>query len=546
MATARIGAGRRGGRAARLRGAGAPREGPGPVRPGMEGGRLALLSASDMRRIHETALWLLAEVGVADALPSTVELVTARGGFLDGRGRLRLPRALVEEVIARARREVLLAARDPAWDLEPGGRRLYLATAGAAVEMVEEDGTLRPSTLADLVRIAAVADRLEHLHLFQRPVVCRDLDPERELDLHTLYACLWGTRKHVGCGFTSARSLERAFGLLHRLAGSEARWRARPFVSVPVCHVVPPLRCAPEACRVLETAVRGGMPVVLIAAGQAGATSPAALAGAVAQQVAESLFGLVYVHSIDPRAPAIFAPWPLVSDLRSGAMSGGGPEQALLMAAAAQMGRYYDLPTGVAAGMTDSKCDDYQAGMENALNHTLIAHSGANIIYEAAGMRASLLGFSLPGLLLDAELLGMVLRTVGGLEVEDASLSAEVVARVCLEGPGHFLDHPQTLELMHSGFLYPRFADRLAPDAWREAGRPTALERARRRLAALEAEPLSGCIPPDLHRELVEAFALRAPPGGWQRPRAGEAVPAPRSGSPVAPDAAEPEGSGAL
>ncbi len=52
------------------------------------------------------------------------------------------------------------------------------------------------------------------------------------------------------------------------------------------------------------------MPVLLLAAGQAGATSPAALAGAVVQAVAEVLAGLVYVNLIAPGHPASSAPGP--------------------------------------------------------------------------------------------------------------------------------------------------------------------------------------------------------------------------------------------
>ena len=62
---------------------------------------------------------------------------------------------------------------------------------------------------------------------------------------------------------------------------------------------------------------------------QAGATSPAALAGAVVQEVAEVLAGLAYVNLIVPGHPAIFGTWPFVSDLRTGAMSGGSGEQAV-------------------------------------------------------------------------------------------------------------------------------------------------------------------------------------------------------------------------
>ncbi len=85
------------------------------------------------------------------------------------------------------------------------------------------------------------------------------------------------------------------------------------------------------------------MPVLLLSAAQAGATSPAALAGTIVQAVAECLAGLVYVNALKPGAPAIFGTWPFVSDLRTGAMSGGSPEQALLSAGCAQMGHFYDL-----------------------------------------------------------------------------------------------------------------------------------------------------------------------------------------------------------
>ncbi len=57
--------------------------------------------------------------------------------------------------------------------------------------------------------------------------------------------------------------------------------------------------------------MRGGMPILLLAAGQAGATSPAALAGAVVQEVAEVLAGLVYVNLISPGHPCVFGSWPL-------------------------------------------------------------------------------------------------------------------------------------------------------------------------------------------------------------------------------------------
>src|SRR5665811_1609908 len=50
-----------------------------PVRPGMHGGRYRPLSDDDILRIHRSALRLLAEVGLADAPPSGVEILLRAG-----------------------------------------------------------------------------------------------------------------------------------------------------------------------------------------------------------------------------------------------------------------------------------------------------------------------------------------------------------------------------------------------------------------------------------------------------------------------------------
>ncbi len=214
-------------------------------------------------------------------------------------------------------------------------------------------------------------------------------------------------------------------------------------------------------------------------AGQAGATSPASLPGAVVQQVAEVLAGLIYVNCLKPGAPAIFGPWPFVSDLRTGAMSGGSGEQALLMAACAQMAHFYDLTGGVCAGMTDSKLPDAQAGYEKGYNYALVANAGANLIYECAGMHASLLGFCLESLVIDNDALGATLRTVRGFEVTDEALSLDVIRETCIAGPGHFLGSRQTLGLMQRDYVYPAVGDRSSPKEWQELGSTDVVHKAK-------------------------------------------------------------------
>lgn len=482
-----------------------------PVRPGMQGGRYLPLSDSDVRGVHETALRLLAEVGLADAPPSGVELMCRAGCTVGPHGRLLFPRPLVEDTIARAGRRFVLHGQDARNDLEPWGKNVYFGTAGAAIAMVERDRGYRDSTVRDLYDIGRIVDALEHIHFFQRTVVPRDIPNAFEMDFNTCYASVCSTTKHVGTSWVHPDHLQASLDMLHLIAGGEAQWRARPFVSQSNCFVVPPMKFATDACLCLEAAVRAGMPVFLVSAGQAGATAPAAIAGALAQEIAEVLAGLVYVNAIRPGHPAIFGTYCFVSDLRTGAMCGGSPEQALLSAAAGQIAHFYDLTCGTASGMTDSKIPDEQCGAEKALSHALVGNAGANLIYESAGMHASLLGFSLESLVIDNDIIGATQRTIRGIDCSEQFLSFETIRQVCLDGPGHFLGSDQTLKLMESEYLYPLVGDRTSPGEWIEKGSGDVVARAERMVDDLLARHFPRHIPADIDAAIRRRFPVRLP-----------------------------------
>ncbi|MFV0515755.1 MAG: trimethylamine methyltransferase family protein [Jhaorihella sp.] len=461
-----------------------------PVRPGLSGGHYRPLDDDGMARIHRAALDALEQIGLADAPQSGARHLTGAGCLSGGDGRIRFPRALVEDTIARANRAITLHGRDPAHDLQLSGSRVHYGTAGAAVHMVDvETRDYRDSTLQDLHDAARIADRLDNIHFVQRPMVARDIADNFEMDINTIYACCAGTTKHVGTSFSEPGFVAPAFELLHLMAGGEAAWRARPFVSNTNCFVVPPMKFATESCLVMEACIEGGMPVLLLSAGQAGATAPASIAGAIVQSVAECLAGLVYVNAVKPGHPAVFGTWPFVSDLRTGAMSGGSGEQALLSAGCAQMHRFYDLPGGAAAGIADSKLPDMQAGWEQATSNVMAGLAGLNMVYEAAGMHASLLGFCHESLILGDDLIGQALRCVRGIEVDEDALSLDAIRQTCIGGPGHYLGSAQTLRRMQSDYVYPALADRTSPKEWAERGWPDLIARAAAKKRAILAEP---------------------------------------------------------
>ena len=448
-----------------------------PVRPGLYGGTFKPLSDASVKAIEDTVYQILDEIGLSQAPESGVKYMTDAGAIAGDDGRIRFPRALVEDTLAKAARHITIHGQDEKHDMLLSGSRVHFGTAGAAVHVVDvQNNCYRESYLADIYDAARIVEHMDNIHFFQRPMVARDIPDPADLDFNTVYAAIKGTTKHVGCSFTEAPFMKPVIDMLHMVAGGEDKWRARPFVSNSNCFVVPPLRFATESCLVMEEAVHAGMPVLLLSAGQAGATAPASIAGAVAQALSEVIAGLIYVNAMVPGHPCIVGTWPFVSDLRTGAMSGGSGEQGLLTAACSQMLQHFDLPGGAASGMADAKMPDAQSGYEKGSTLVMAGLSGLNMVYEAAGMHASLLGFCLESLIIDNDMIGQCLRCVRGVEVNESTLGVDVMKDVCMGGPGHYLGHDQTIGLMQTEYVYPAIGDRSSPKEWEELGKPNLVE----------------------------------------------------------------------
>ena len=498
---------KRGGRSARhkMREAGPAQV---PVRSGLKGGAFKPLGERDIERIHRTALDVLANVGIADPPPEMVELALAKGCTLSDDGRLRFPHSFVEDIIAGACREMTIYGRDPAYDIHLRGTEVSYSTAGQAVSVYEsQTRSYRPSTLLDLYDLARLVDRLDHIHRFCQPIVATDLAKPYEHAMNIAYACLSGTLKSFSCAMVEPEHIEQAVAMFDLVLGGEGKFRQKPFCTVGACPIVSPLRFGEDGARVGITSVRLGIPCDFAVAPQAGATAPAALAGTLVQVTAETLATIIMTNLFSPGHPTVYAAWPLVSDLRTGSFSGGSGEEALLAAAAVQLGNFYELPTSVGAGMSDSKMPDNQAGFEKALTTALAGHAGANYIGESAGMQASLMGCSFEALVIDNDMLGAVQRTIRGIEVNDETLSYDLIAQTAT-GVGHFLGSDQTLAIMESEYLYPEVSDRRAASDWEAGGSPDIRERAEARVREILSSHYPSYIEPRLDEEIRRRFPI--------------------------------------
>lgn len=474
-------------------------------------GKLKPLSAEDIALIGAASLEILEAIGVSDASEAAIQAVVGRGGQVADGGRLLFPRRLVEAALAGLRRDFTLCGRFPAHDMEMTAAKVHTGSGGASPMVVDlSTGAYRPATLVDLYSAARLVDTLENIHFFSRSMIAGDMGTARDLDINTAYAALAGTCKHVMTSASDAEHVRDIAEMCFLLAGSQEAFQARPFLSLNINHVVPPLRFDARACDVLMVGARLGLPVMVNTFGQMGASSPVTIAGCLAQTNAETLAGMVLAWIANPDVMAIYGARPMVTDLRSGGMAGGSGEQAILTAAASQLAQFYNLPNSTIAGATDSKIADAQAGYEKALSVTMAVQAGANLVTQAAGTQAGLMATSYEAYVIDNDMLGAILSAASPVHVSPQTLAVDVIAQT-VRGEGHFLGHPETYARMKSDFVYPVHADRQPPETWLANGAPTINSAARRTAERTLATHFPTCIPAEIDQELRARFDIRLP-----------------------------------
>ncbi len=483
------------------------------VRPGLTGGQYRPLSEHDIQRICASALEILEEIGIGDPIPEILDYALEGGCRLDDAGRLRFPRALVEDLIDVSASEYTLFAPDPDHDLEVRGQDVLFSTSGEAVTILDyETQKFRPTRLVDLYDAARLADQLEHIHTFGQPFIAAEYSDDVFVhDINAAYAELAGTRKSFALGISQATHIEPLIALFDAYLGTADGFLERPFCTFGGCPIVSPLRFGKEGAEVLVRVAELGLTGDVAVAPQAGATAPAALAGTLVQCLAETLACLCVVNLVRPGSTINFGMWPFISDLRTGAFTGGSGEEALVTAATVQLCNHLGLITSVGTGMTDAKTMDVQAGYEKALTTLSAALAGGNLVSAYPGIVGSLIGQSFEGMLIDNDMLGNIQRMLRGIEVTDETLSLEVIREVVAD-EGHFLGHPQTLALMQSEYLYPQVADRLTPGAWEDAGHQTLYEQAHERVGAMLATHYPRYITPAADERIRAQFPIRLEP----------------------------------
>lgn len=440
------------------------------------GGQYRPLTDEGIRRIHESSLTLLSEIGVEVHSRLAFEVFRQRGATCDPAKKLvKISRAMVEDAVAKAPKRVVLCGREEKHDLYCEGKNVHMGTGGTVLNVIDlETGVKRPTTLKDVRDIARLCDALENVHFMVLPVYPNDLPPE-DVDLNRFHSSLLNCSKHLMGGIYTLQGTLDIIRMAERIAGSPQALRERPFVSFITC-VVSPLKMDDIYGDILYHIAKAGMPVAIPAEPLTGATAPVTIAGLLTGLHAETLSGVVLTQLVNPGTPVLYACTATSTDLRTMGYVSGSVEMGLINAGAAAMAQYLNLPNYTTAGMSDAKVVDTQNGYEKAVTDVLVALSGSNFIHDAAGLVEFASTASYKQYVIDNEIIGMAMRAVRGIEVTDETIALDAYRRV---GPGgNFLADPHTISWMRREHYLPKLSDRQLRINWEKAGSPTVEEKA--------------------------------------------------------------------
>jgi trimethylamine---corrinoid protein Co-methyltransferase len=450
---------------------------------------LEILTPLEIGRIHAATLAIIEKVGIRFPSKRALEIWASHGADVDfSKMVIRAKPEIIEKALKSCPPVYPLAALDPKQDLSLDGNHVYVGTDGCGVEVIDlHSGIRRVSNLQDVRDISKIADATEEVAFHWVPVSAQDTPPETR-GLHEIKAIWENSTKHVQTeSIYNEREARAAIEMAGLIVGGKDKLRERPVLSLMQCSASP-LGHDGGSIDAALVAAEYGIPTGFMTMAANLTTGPATLAGNLAVGNAEVIAGAALIQLAFPGSPVFYAAAQTASDLRTGAYTGGGPEDFLYGAATNALADYYQIPLSMGSFATGAKEPNWQAGVENSLSTFMACISMSDMLLGVGFLHGSRI-WSFAEMMLDCEIYSIIHKTMQGIVVNDETLALDVIAAV---GPGgNFLTQKHTLKHMRDLFL-PQFMDRRPYNEWetkKDDARDWALAKARKTLETHHPDP---------------------------------------------------------
>ncbi len=437
---------------------------------------MEIVSADELEMIHDASLKVLEEIGMDFFLPEARERLRAAGAEVEGE-RVRLPRQMVEAALATVPSRFTFHARNAENSIEVGGNAMFFGPVSSAPNCSDLDGGRRPGTLADYRRFLKLCQTFNCIQfLGGYPVEPIDIHPSiRHLDALRDAASL--TDKPFHAYSLGRERICDGIEIARIARGIDRATLEREPSLFTIVNTNSPLKLDNPMLQGIIEMSSANQIVCVTPFTLAGAMAPVTVAGALVQQNAEALAGLVMTQTVRAGAPFIYGGFTSNVDMKSGAPAFGTPEYMKAVIVGGQLARRYNLPYRT-SNTCAANAVDAQAAYESVFSLWGVTMGGGNMVMHGAGWMEGGLVASFEKFVLDCDLIQMVMEFLTPLDTGTDALGIDAMREV---GPGgHFFGCAHTLARYSNAFYAPLISDWRNFQQWQAAGSPEAKHKANR------------------------------------------------------------------
>ncbi|MCF8008450.1 MAG: trimethylamine methyltransferase family protein [Halanaerobiales bacterium] len=404
-----------------------------------------IFTKKELKKLHTSTIEILEKNGMEIQSEKARKLYQENGAKVKGK-QVFISEKMIEDALKKAPVKFKLHARNPENSVVIGGDNTVLSPGyGAPFVMNFKENKRRRAVYEDYIKFTKLAGNSDFIDVVGG-VLVEPTDIDDEIRHAKMFeAAVKYTDKCLMGSAMGAKKAKESIEMAAIIFDGIEFVKKHP-VMLTLISTNSPLQIDNRMTDALMVHSFYNQPIVVASLSMTGTTAPTTIAGALVQQNAEILTGIVLSQLVNPGAPVIYGSASSVVDLKTGNLAIGNPETAKMFNGTAQMARYYNIPSRGGGSLTDSLAPDAQAGYESMMNLMSAIKSGFNFILHAAGLLENYMTMSYEKFLIDDEMLGIIDNYAAGIKVDDEEIAKEVILNV--GSSGNFIAEKHTYNHM--------------------------------------------------------------------------------------------------
>jgi trimethylamine---corrinoid protein Co-methyltransferase len=434
--------------------------------------RLKPLNDEHVAFIHDNTVKILSETGMH--FPSKeARYIFAKHGFKIEGEIVYFNENNVQKALESVPSTFQIKARNPKHHVRVGDNSFVFKPSGGSPFILDYRDGIRPSTAKDCRDSIIISHSLPDIDINRSLIIAGDIPPEN-VPLYQMLTAIKLSDKPIDCISVKGIGL---LAILYGVSKNKLKQDAAGGIAHAISYINPtsPLKLSNHESERLIGLCQGGVALAVSPMPLAGMTAPCTLPGLLLSQNCEIIGTIVLSQLVNPGCPVLYGCIGTITEMKNVGSSIGAPESRVIEFAAAQLAKFYNIPSRGNAGLTDSNCVDFQAGAESLFQFTNAVRCGIHLLPGLGALGNWNVG-SLEKLVLDVEIARYVKRYIRPMEFNRETMAIELIQKT--GSKGNYIVEEHTLINFRKEFYSTQLFNRDSFSIWNNQGHKDTYDRA--------------------------------------------------------------------